>query len=105
MRGAGPHAGESRVDASRQDVRAAEGAYDPHLSPTLFDQRATTPTVSSIGGSATGSLAQREVSGDLELSGLTPWLGSHFSVSFGAARLATNNQFARVNPQFPASPG
>jgi HAE1 family hydrophobic/amphiphilic exporter-1 len=94
-----------QLDASRQDVRAAEGAYDPHLSPTLFYQRATTPTVSSIGGSATGSLAQREVSGDLQLSGLTPWLGSQFSVNFGASRLATNNQFARVNPQFPASLG
>jgi outer membrane protein len=94
-----------QLDASRQDVRAAEGAYDPHLSPTLFYQRATTPTVSSIGGSATGSLAQREASGDLQLSGLTPWLGSHFTIDFGASRLATNNQFARVNPQFPASLG
>ena len=94
-----------QLDASRQDVRAAEGAFDPHLTPSLFYQRATTPTVSSIGGSSSGSLSQREASGDLQLSGLTPWLGSHFSIDFGASRLLTNNQFARVNPQFPASLG
>ena len=94
-----------QLDASREDVRAAQGAFDPHLTPSLFYQRATTATVSSIGGSSSGSLSQHEASGDLQLSGLTPWLGSHFAIDFGAARLLTNNQFARVNPQFPASLG
>jgi HAE1 family hydrophobic/amphiphilic exporter-1 len=93
------------IDASKQDVTVAQGAYDPHLRPSFFYQRATTPTVSSIGGAATGSLSQRQVSGDLQFAGLTPWLGSHFSVDFTSSRLATNNQFARVNPQFPAALG
>lgn len=90
------------VSASKQDVTGAEGAYDPHLTPSFFYQRATTPTVSSIGGAATGSLSQRQFSGDLQFTGITPWNGSHYNVNFTSSRLATNNTFARVNPQFPA---
>ena len=41
-----------QLDASREDVRAAQGTFDPHLTPSLFYQRATTATVSSIGGSS-----------------------------------------------------
>jgi len=90
------------VAASKTDVTAAQGVYDPHLTPSFFYQRATTPTVSSIGGAATGSLSQAQVSGDLQFTGITPWNGSRYSVNFTSSRLATNNTFARVNPQFPA---
>lgn len=92
-------------DAARQDIVVAEGAFDPHLTPSFSYTRATTPTVSSIGGSTSGSLSQREVLGAVGLDGRTPWLGSQFTVDVSTARLFTNNQFARVNPQFPSSLG
>ena len=45
--------GGAHVD---EDVRAAQGAFDPVLTPALLFQRSTTPVTSSIGGAARGSL-------------------------------------------------
>ncbi|HEX5109721.1 MAG TPA: TolC family protein [Vicinamibacterales bacterium] len=91
------------VEESQQGVVGAEGAFDLHLMPTFEYERATTPTTSAIGGAATGSLAQRDVSGGLGLAGRTPWLGSQFTVDLSGSRTVTNNSFARVNPQFPTA--
>jgi HAE1 family hydrophobic/amphiphilic exporter-1 len=95
----------ARLDAaaSQQDVLSAQGVFDPRLTPSLLYERATTPTVSTIGGSTSGSLAQRELGASLGLTGRTPWFGTQFSGSFSSSRLETNNQFSRVNPQFPSS--
>ena len=91
------------VGAASQDVRAAEGAFDPLLLPSLLYQRATTPVTSSIGGAAQGALSQDELAANLQFMGRAPRLGSRLTVDLTAERLATNNQFARLNPQFPAS--
>jgi HAE1 family hydrophobic/amphiphilic exporter-1 len=91
------------IESAQEGVVSAEGAFDIHLLPTFQYERATTPTTSAIGGAATGSLSQRDLSGGLGLRGRTPWLGSHFTVDLSGSRLVTNNSFARVNPQFPTS--
>jgi HAE1 family hydrophobic/amphiphilic exporter-1 len=94
-----------QVDASRQDVIAAEGAFDPRLTPSLLYQNAKNPTVSSIGGGAAGSVSQQQFNGSAQITGRTPWLGNRFTVDFTGSRITTNNQNVRVNPQFPASFG
>ena len=94
-----------QLGASRQDVIAAQGAFDPRVTPLFSYQSATTPTVSSIGGGSAGSVSQKEVFGSAELSGRTPWAGNRFTVDFSGSRISTNNQNVRVNPQFPSSFG
>lgn len=92
-------------DSAREDVRAAEGLFDPRLQPTFGYEQATTPVTSSIGGAANGRLEQENVSGGLVLSGRSPWLGGRFTADAAATRLETSNTFQRLNPQFPSSAG
>ena len=64
-----------------QDIRIAEGIFDPHLVPALSYQRATNVTVSTVGGGTNGALRTNQVAGSLEYSGRTPWLGGSFAAN------------------------
>lgn len=88
-------------EVAAQEVRAAEGAFDPRLVPTLTYERAVNPVASAIGGAANGRVEQNELAGAMRLVGRTPWAGGRFTLDFNASRLETNNQFQRLNPQFP----
>ena len=97
----------SRLDtaAAREDIRAAQGVFDPRLVPTLTYQRSTTASASAIGGATNGAVDQNQLAGAFAIDGRTPWAGGRFSVDFSATRLESGNQFARLNPQFPSSLG
>ena len=84
-----------------QEVRAAEGAFDPRLVPNLTFERGVNPVASGIGGAANGRVEQNELAGTMQAVGRTPWAGGRFAIDFNASRLETNNQFQRLNPQFP----
>ena len=91
------------VDAARQDIRAAEGVFDPRLVPSLSYQHAVSANTSAIGGAIDGRLEQDAFAGALGLEGRTPWAGGRFTVDFTSSRLENSNQFARLNPQFPST--
>ena len=95
----------ARLDTAlaRQDIRAAEGLYDPHFSPSLSYQHATTPTVSTVGGGTNGQLKTNQFFGGLDFNGRSPWAGGLFSTSFTSTRLATSSSVSRLNPQFPSA--
>ena len=90
-------------DASRQDIRAAEGVFDPRFVPMLSYQRTVSASASAIGGAINGRLEQDQVVGALGLDGRTPWAGGRFTVDFTSTRIETSNQFSRLNPQFPSA--
>ena len=90
-------------DASRQDIRAAEGVFDPRFVPLFSYQRTVSASASAIGGAINGRLEQDQVVGALGLDGRTPWAGGRFTVDFTSTRIETSNQFARLNPQFPSA--
>jgi HAE1 family hydrophobic/amphiphilic exporter-1 len=90
-------------DASRQDIRAAEGVFDPRFVPMFSYQRTVSASASAIGGAINGRLEQDQVVGGLGLDGRTPWAGGRFTVDFTSTRIETSNQFARLNPQFPSA--
>lgn len=92
-----------QLDAARQDIRAAEGVFDPRLVPALSFQRAVTANTSAVGGAVNGRLEQDTFAGSLGLDGRAPWAGGRYSVDFTSSRLETSNQFARLNPQFPSA--
>jgi outer membrane protein TolC len=91
------------TDVARQNVRAAEGVYDPRVTPNFGYQRNVDANTSAIGGATEGRLERTEVAGGAALTGRTPWAGGRFTVDFSASRLDTSNQFARLNPEFPSA--
>ncbi len=91
------------LDAARQDIRAAEGLFDPRLFPTFSFQRTVSANTSAIGGAVNGRLEQDSLVGGVGMEGRTPWAGGRFTVDFSSSRLESSNQFARLNPQFPSS--
>ncbi len=97
----------ARLDtaSAREDIRAAQGAFDPRLIPALSYQRATTVTVSAVGGGTNGQLHTNQLAGTFELSGRSPWAGGRFSTTFSSSRLETSNLLSRLNPQFPSAFG
>ncbi len=93
------------VDAARQDVRAAQGLFDPHLVPALTYQKVATPSTSTIGGGVNGRVEQSLFGGTLLLEGRTPWAGGRYTADFTSSRTETSNVLSRLNPQFPSSLG
>ena len=91
------------TDIARQNVRAAEGVYDPRVTPNFGYQRNVTANTSAIGGATEGRLERTEVDGGAGMIGRTPWAGGRFTVDFSASRSDTSNQFARLNPEFPST--
>jgi HAE1 family hydrophobic/amphiphilic exporter-1 len=91
------------VDVARQNVRATEGVFDPRVTPNFGYTRNVTANTSAIGGATEGRLERTEIDGGAGMTGRTPWAGGRFTVDFSASRLDTSNQFARLNPEFPAA--
>lgn len=91
------------LDAARQDIRAAEGIFDPRVLPAFSFQRTVSANTSAIGGAVNGRLEQDALLGGVGMEGRTPWAGGRFTADFSSSRLKTSNQFARLNPQFPSS--
>lgn len=100
----------NNIDASRNDVKVAEfnltaarGVYDPLVSSESYYERKTTPTSSTIGGGANGSVTQTDPTADLRFGGFTPFGGGSYQFDFTSTRLTTNNQFVTLNPQYPTA--
>ena len=91
------------TDIARQNVRAAEGVFDPRVTPNFGYQRNVSANTSAIGGATEGRLERTEIDGGAGMTGRTPWAGGRFTVDFSASRSDTSNQFARLNPEFPST--
>ena len=98
------------IEASRIDreitgysLSGARGLYDPTIGAVSQFLKQVNPVASSLGGSATGAVLNRNWQTDPTLSGFTPWLGGSYRVDFSSQRTYTNNTFATLNPQFPTS--
>ncbi len=90
-------------DISSFDVLAAKGLFDPRLNLHLSLRDSTTPVSSSLGGSDTGKLTQRDFTVTPGVSGLIPWTGGSYQFDWQSSRQTTDNQFATLNPVFPTS--
>jgi HAE1 family hydrophobic/amphiphilic exporter-1 len=90
------------VSSARQQVRAAEGVFDPRIIPNFSYEHANTANASSLGGATQGRVTQKELFGGVQFAGRSPRQGGEFVVDFTQTRLVTSNQFSRLNPQFPS---
>jgi HAE1 family hydrophobic/amphiphilic exporter-1 len=90
-------------DISAFGVTSSKGSFDPVFGLRSSIYRQVTPVSSTIGGSASGALEQRAVSIQPQVSGLLPWGGTGYQVSFSSSRQTSDNAFTTLNPQYPAS--
>ena len=56
-----------------------------------------------VKGGANGAVTTSDYTGTLRLEGLTPKGGGNYRFDFSSIRSTTNNQFAALNPQYPAA--
>ena len=103
-------ANNNDIDASKIDrdiagynLAASYGVWDPVMSATNAFIKQVTPIASSLGGSTTGSVLNRNWQTDPAISGSTPWFGGSYRADFNNQRTYTNNSFVTLNPQFPSS--
>jgi outer membrane protein TolC len=97
----------SKIDREESDyaLLGAKGAFDPLVglgTPSGW-QKQVVPVASSLGGSATGAVLTKVWQADPTVNGSTPWFGGTYHVDFSSQRTFTNNSFATLNPQYPAS--
>ncbi|MGD0617851.1 MAG: TolC family protein [Bryobacteraceae bacterium] len=85
------------------NVSAAKGAYDPVVGLKASHTRQVSPVASILQGSADGKLTQTELSATPQISGLSPWLGGSYSLSFASSRQQNDSLFNTFNPQYPTA--
>ncbi len=98
------------IDTSRNDVQIAEfnfrgarGVFDPVFATEGYYESRTTPTASIIGGATNGSVTLGQFFGSTGVTGLSPWHGGSYSLSFTSSRTNTSNTNSTLNPQFPTN--
>ena len=103
-------ANNNDIDASRIDreisgynLTGARGLFDPTIGAVSQFLKQVNPVASSLGGSATGAVLNRNWQTDPTVSGSLPWLGGSYRTDFSSQRTYTNNTFATLNPQFPTA--
>jgi len=95
----------SRIDRDKaiNNVSGAKGSFDPRIGGTASFQKNVAPVASSLGGSTTGAVINRNGLADPQFSGSLPWFGTSYQLDFSSSRTTTNNSFAQLNPQYPTS--
>ncbi len=95
----------SRIDQQRADYNliSAQGAFDPRIGAASSFTKNVVPVSSSLGGSTTGAVTNKNSTIDPQLNGALPILGSSYSVDLSSARTTTNNTFTTLNPQYPTA--
>lgn len=91
------------TQAARQDIRVAQGVFDPLFVPSLSYERTVSPTASALGGGTQGRVEQDQFAGTFQFTGRSPWAGGRYTADFTSTRVETSNQFTRLNPQYPSS--
>ncbi|MGH9841326.1 MAG: TolC family protein [Blastocatellia bacterium] len=86
------------VQMNEFDVTAAQGAYDPSLSASLYYDRRTIPATSIFASGETDNVV-----GSAAFTQRTPWNGSSFQATYDNNRSTTANPFNDLNPQITNS--
>ncbi len=86
------------VQMTEFDVMAAQGAYDPALSASLYYDRRTIPATSIFASGKTDNVV-----GSAAFTQRTPWNGSTFQANYDNNRSTTANPFNDLNPQITNS--
>lgn len=89
--------------SSGHGITKAKGFFDPVFSLETARSQADMATASALGGSGDGKVINKELSFVPKISGISPWLGSTYSLKFSNSKQESNNSFSTLNPQYPSS--
>ena len=90
----------SVVRSAEENLRWAQGFYDPKLTFNRLFFREVLPVSSSTLGGDTGSITAKGSTGGLSLSGLSPKFGGQYEVAYNDSQTQTNVIFATIDKQF-----
>lgn len=94
---------QSDVKSAEFDFSIAKGVYDPKIVSDSFYRRSTTPSASTLSGSADSSVTESSLNANIGVNGQLPFQGGSYSANFAANRATTDNSFTSLNPQYPSS--
>ncbi len=81
------------------ELRAAEAAYDPHLTYKQVFERSSMPTASVLNGGVDGKLTYSALNASATFAQRLRTGGS-YEIDLNSSRIETNNAFATLNPQY-----
>lgn len=84
-------------------IRSAKGYFDPVFGGNGYASSTATPVASSLSGGTNGAVTEKKVYADPQISGVSPWLGTNYTMDFASARVDNNNTFNSLNPTYPTS--
>ena len=90
----------SVVRSAEDNLRLAEGAYDPKLTFNRFFFNEVLPSSSSTLGGAEGSINVKGSTGSVNFFGLSPKGGGQYQVSYNDSQTKTNVIFATLDKQY-----
>lgn len=90
-----------RINAKQAgfDLTIANGAYDPIIGLNHSFSRQNVPITSSLGGSTTGVVTNKNISTDFSFRGFLPHSGATYDITASELRADTTSFFATLNPQ------
>ncbi len=91
------------VEKAGHGVKGAKGYFDPVFTLDGFKSRTQTPIATIIGGSESGKLTSTDFTFTPKLTGLSPWLGTSYSLTFNDSKQTNDSSFTTLNPQYPSS--
>ncbi|MFN8005985.1 MAG: TolC family protein [Terriglobia bacterium] len=90
---------QANTEIARLAIKAAQGHYDPNLGVGPRYQSQTVPVGSLLGGGLNGAVSTDTAAWDVTWKQLFS-SGGNVSVLFDSNRLATNNLFTNLSPQY-----
>jgi HAE1 family hydrophobic/amphiphilic exporter-1 len=90
----------SVVRSAEQNLRWAQGFYDPKLTVNRFFFREVLPVSSSTLGGDTGSITAKGSTGGLSFFGLSPKFGGQYEIAYNDSQTKTDVIFATIDKQF-----
>ena len=90
---------------AREDLGIAWGSYDPVFAASggASEEENPTSSVFQAGAASPDSVDTRIYDFDTSISGLIPWLGGEYGLSFAGQRLDTSSAIFTLSPEFRSS--
>jgi outer membrane protein len=88
------------VQRNQFELAAAKGVFDPTMALNFSYSRNNSPVSSLLAGGENGKLQSSSLSGKTTFSKLLPWQGGDIKFSFENNRLASQNLFNALDPEY-----
>jgi HAE1 family hydrophobic/amphiphilic exporter-1 len=91
------------IEKAGYGIESAKGYFDPVFTLDGSRSRTATPIATIIMGSTSGKLTSTEFTVTPKITGLSPRLGTGYSLTFSDSKQTNDSRFTTLNPQYPSS--